>query len=399
VLEARIATSSELAAQVLAAGAVIGRSFALETMRAVSGRGEEEALDALEELTARGLLGESDGAFDFRHEQTRRVAYERTSLGRRRLLHGRAADALAGRADATAQAGAIAQHLRLAGREQEAAEWHRLAGERALGLYANAEALAHFEAALDLGHPDRAGLHEHVGDLTTLAGDYGRALGSYESAAAHAEPERLGQLEHRIGLVHHRRGDWALADSSFERALAALPLGENGERARIIADRSLNAHRGGRDDDALALAEEALALAGAAGDRRALAQAHNILGILATGRGERSEARRQLERSLELSPEDDPSARAAALNNLALALRADGELDRALALTEDALALCAKVGDRHREAALANNAADLLHAAGRRDESLERLREAVAIFAEIGAQDAMEPEIWKLVEW
>jgi DNA-binding SARP family transcriptional activator len=399
VLEARIAASGELAAQVLAAGAIIGRSFALETVREVSGRGDEEAVAALEELTARGLLAETDGAFDFRHEQTRRVAYERTSLGRRRLLHGRAAETLAARPDSAALSGAIAQHLRLAGREPEAAEWHRRAGERASDLYANAEALAHFETALDLGHPEPAAVHERVGDLKTLAGDYAGALTAYESAAALAPPAELGALEHRIGLVHHRRGDWALAEASFERALAALPTGEDGERARVLADSSLNAHRSGRDADALALAGDALGLAEAAGDRRALAQAHNILGVLATGRGDPAEARLQLERSLELASEDDPSARAAALNNLALAHRAEGELDTALALTEEALALCATVGDRHREAALANNAADLLHAAGRREESLERLRQAVAIFAEIGEQDAMEPEIWKLVEW
>ena len=97
--------------------------------------------------------------------------------------------------------------------------------------------------------------------------------------------------------------------------------------------------------------------------------------------------------------EADPAARAAALNNLALVLRKQGELDRALDLTDEALALCRTVGDRHREAALTNNAADLLHAAGRREEAMARLRSAVGIFAEIGDAGAMQPEIWKLVEW
>jgi DNA-binding SARP family transcriptional activator len=399
VIEARIASSGELAVQVLAAGAAIGRSFSLETVREVSGRGEEEAVAALDELTARGLLAEADGAYDFRHEQSRRVAYERTSLGRRRLLHGRAADVLAARADAPSLAGAIAQHLRLGGREADAAEWYRVAGDQARELYANAEALAHFRAALDLGHPEPAGLHLGCGDLEVLGGAYPGALASYEAAAALAEPGRLGPIEHRIGLVHHRRGDWALAESSFERALAALPPDEPGERARILADRSLNARRAGRDGEAQALAEESLGLAAEAGDGQALAQAHNILGILATGRGDPAAARRHLEESLALSPESEPAARAAALNNLALAKRAEGELDEALELTEEALALCATLGDRHREAALANNSADLLHASGRRDEALERLRRAVALFAEIGEQGAMEPEIWKLVEW
>jgi tetratricopeptide (TPR) repeat protein len=89
----------------------------------------------------------------------------------------------------------------------------------------------------------------------------------------------------------------------------------------------------------------------------------------------------------------------AALNNLALLNRADGDLTRALELTEDELVLAVTVGDRHREAALLNNAADLLQAAGRHDEAMERLESAVAIFAEIGEQGAMEPEIWKLVDW
>jgi hypothetical protein len=61
----------------------------------------------------------------------------------------------------------------------------------------------------------------------------------------------------------------------------------------------------------------------------------------------------------------DPSARAAALNNLALVAREAGDLNRALSLTEEALALRAAEGDRHREAALENNLADLHHAAGR----------------------------------
>ena len=73
--------------------------------------------------------------------------------------------------------------------------------------------------------------------------------------------------------------------------------------------------------------------------------------------------------------------------------------EQALEFTEEALALCVAVGDRHREAALENNAADLFQALGRPDEAMERLKLAVATFAEIGEDAAAEPEIWKLVEW
>jgi DNA-binding SARP family transcriptional activator/tetratricopeptide (TPR) repeat protein len=394
LLEARVTGTSEVAGQVIAAAAVLGRQFDADLIRAVSGRSDEETVTALEELTRCGLLSESDGGeLAFRHEQARRVAYDLTSAGRRRLLHGRAAEALDAR-----DTGAVAQHFRLAGRDAEAAAAYRRAGEHARDLYANAEALAAFREALALGDGDPASLHEAIGDLETLAGDYGRALDSYEAAAALAEPERLGAVEHRIGLLHERRGEWELAESSFEDALRTDPPAALA--ARIVADRSLNAHRRRRDDEAETLAQQALALAEEAADRRALAQAHNILGVLATGRRDHAQARAQLEQSLALATEDDdPVARAAALNNLALALRAEGELDDALALTEEALALCVAVGDRHREAALENNAADLLHALGRPDEAMERLKSAVATFAEIGEDAATEPEIWKLVEW
>jgi DNA-binding SARP family transcriptional activator/tetratricopeptide (TPR) repeat protein len=392
LLEARVRGVSEVARQVVAATAVLGRPSDPGLIRAVSGRSEEETVTALEELARRGVLAENNaGELAFRHEQARQVAYELTSTGRRRLLHGRAADALDPRSP-----GAIALHLRLAGRDEEAAAAYRRAGEQARDLYANSEALAAFREALALGDGNPASLHEAIGDLETLAGEYGRALGSYETAAALAGPERLGAVEHRIGLLHERRGEWELAERSFADALRTDPVPEL--TARIVADRSLNAHRRRRDDEARTYAQDALTLAEQAKDARALAQAHNILGVLAAARGDHAEARTQLEQSL-ATADDDPVARAAALNNLALALRAEGELDRALALTEEALALCVAVGDRHREAALENNTADLLQALGRRDEAMERLKSAVATFAEIGEDAATEPEIWKLVEW
>jgi len=90
----------------------------------------------------------------------------------------------------------------------------------------------------------------------------------------------------------------------------------------------------------------------------------------------------------------------AALNNLALALKDAGELDRARELTEQALAECEALGDRHRVAALHNNLADILRAQGRTAESMRQLKRAVRLFSEIGeAGSRSEPEVWKLVAW
>ena len=401
LLLARLATLSELSAQILTAAAVIGGRFDASTVRAAAGRTEEETVAALEELTARGIIEESGEAYDFRHEQLREIAYKRTSLARRRLLHGRVGEAL-GRTKAAAgpTAAQVARHYELAGRDRDAALRFQQAGEHARSLYANAEALAHFQAALALGHPDPGVVHEAVGDVQTLLGDYGGALTSYEAAAADEDAARTTLLEHKLAGLHLRRGDLDLAARHLAGALDAPADGEPGLQARILADAGLVAHRRGQKDAALASARQALVDAQQDGDERTLAQVRNVLGILLKNSGQRAEAREHLEASLWWAEEHgDLAGRVAALNNLALLDRSEGDVTAALGRTTTALELADLIGDRHRQAALHNNLADILHASGRRDEAMEHLKKAVAIFAEVGETGEPQPEIWKLVDW
>ncbi|MCB0138192.1 MAG: hypothetical protein KDD75_24035, partial [Caldilineaceae bacterium] len=65
---------TDIARQVLSAAAVIGRSFDIDTVTDVSGRGEEETMSALEELLARRLVTESGAdQLDFSHARLRQV--------------------------------------------------------------------------------------------------------------------------------------------------------------------------------------------------------------------------------------------------------------------------------------------------------------------------------------
>jgi predicted ATPase/DNA-binding SARP family transcriptional activator len=402
LLQTRLAAVSETSRQVLATAAVIGRSFDYDTVREASGRGEEETVAAIEQLIDQELIQEFHGhaehvphqpTYDFYHEKLRALVYEEISLARRRLLHRRVAEALIKRARGPAERGALAGLI---------AYHYRMAGLDARHIYANADALAHFQSALALGHSGVGALHEAIGDMHTLLGAYRAALQSYETAAALHEPEALPRIERKLADIYRRRGEWELAESHLQSALEAL--GEQGsvvERARLYADRSLTAHRCGRMEQAQQLAGRALSLAEETGDTRALVEAHNILGILASRAGDFEAAQSHLERSLALAETlGDDSARAAALNNLALAYGGAGATDRALVLAEQALAVYAAQGDRHREAALHNTLADLLYAAGRSEQAMAHLKQAVTIFAEIGTDAGeMQPEIWKLVEW
>ena len=171
----------------LTAAAVLGSDNDADLLRAVSGRGEDEIVEAIDEALARSLLTEipppspqQAPSYGFPYEALRRTAYESATLARRRLLHGRAADALVRRHErdpATTRAAAVAGHLQLAGRDEEAAQWWWRAAEVARELYAHAEAHAHLTKALALGYPQlpgRMALGEVAGRARPLPGGAGR---------------------------------------------------------------------------------------------------------------------------------------------------------------------------------------------------------------------------------
>jgi DNA-binding SARP family transcriptional activator len=385
-LEARLDAVSDATAQALGAAALIGRTFDADTLRLSSGRSEEEVAAALEELVARGLIREGDAGYDFTHERLRELVAERVGLARRRLLHRRIAQALSSR---HGNPSLIAQQLELAGEDTAAAAAHAEAGAQARALGAAREAIVHLEAAIALGHPDAAELAERIADLHVLRGGYGDALAAYAAAAAQERADAAGRIEHKLGGVHERRGEWELAERHYADALA---LGA--DEAAVQCDRSRVAWRRGELEQARALAFAALELAAARDDAAAAAQASNILGLVGCGR-------EHLERSLELAQSlEERPIRIAALNNLARDHAAAGELARAEELLREALAECVEEGDLHHEAALRNNLADVLHRAGCGDAAMAELKRAVSAFATIGGEDEMRyPGIWSLAEW
>ena len=410
LLVGRLGGVDQTALQLLQTAAVIGQSFDYSSVRVASGRSEDEVVAGLERLLERRLIRETPDSdahvlrYDFSHQQLRSVVYDGIHLARRRLLHRRVAAALTTQTRGNppgAAASQIGYHYRLAGQDELAADAYFEAGDYARSLYANREALEHFQTALALGHPNTAGLHEAIGDLHTLLGAYNAALHAYESAAALADGLALAELEHKLGQVYERRGDRELADSHLCAAVALTETNKTHPNALLTVDRSRVAYRSGDRAAATALATQALAEAEESHDGLAEALAHNALGILARQRGDAAEAQTHLTQSLALSEEAaSPAARVAALNNLARLYAGSDDTATALDLLDQALALCRQQGDRHHEAALLNHRADVEHQAGREDSAMVCLKEAVAIYAEIGLEAGdWQPEIWKLTEW
>jgi DNA-binding SARP family transcriptional activator/tetratricopeptide (TPR) repeat protein len=408
VLRQRLTSIDGATSQVLAAAALIGRSFDLSTVRHASGRSEDETVVALDQLAQRGMIRELPGGegpavrFDFSHSALRDLAEESTSLARRLLLHRRIAEAfrldLAGIGrDDLGRLVQIAQHEREARRDAEAALAFRDAGDRAATLYANREAIAHYEAALALGHPEVVSLHAGIGGLRTRLGDYVGAIASLEAAAALARPSEQAALELALVRAQIRRGDLVAADRHLDAGL--LSTDDPSLRSMLLVHRSILRRRAG---DSQAAEEAALgALAAAGVDPAAAGSAHRMIGLVALDRNDPVAAHESLELArIAATTDEDPTALIAALVGLALAEAALGSADAMLTHAQEAVSACRLIGDRHLEAAVENHIADLLHARGRDDEAWPHQRRAVEAFAEVGGIPAdPDPGIWMLAAW
>lgn len=409
LLRSRLARVSETGQQLLQTAAAIGHTFDFDLLHAASGRSEEESVSTLEELLAQGILVERAGEghhtmlFDFSHDKIRSLVYEEMNLVRRRLLHRRLAEALLHlprrRAAATARAGQIAAHYQEAGDEATAATYFRQAGDEARALFAHQEALNYYQAALACGYDPAWQLHEARGDLHTRLGAYPEALTSYEKAASLAEKPAIPGLEHKLGQVYSRQGEWGLAEAQLSLAKDGLLAdGVAGDASALYIDWSYVAYRQGQIEEAMRRAQQAQEMADTA---LARAQSHNHLGILSHRQGDLPGAIEHLQQSLQLAGKiDSAEVQIAALNNMALAQKEVGRVSEARSHLEKALELCQTIGDRHRQAALHSNLADVLHQMGEEEASMAQFKAAAAIYAEIGGEPGeWKPEIWKLTQW
>jgi tetratricopeptide (TPR) repeat protein len=155
------------------------KPLALPMLARIAGIRPSAAQEALHDLTARNMVAAVAGKAVYRtaHDHLRTTVY--TDLGPSApSLHLRIADVLVSASDRLPLS-EVAHHYWLARESSPALKYAVLAGEAALSVYANDEAIEHLEHALQLLPPERiaerARVGEQLADAHFLVGQYGSA--------------------------------------------------------------------------------------------------------------------------------------------------------------------------------------------------------------------------------
>ena len=339
ILLARVDRLPAAARQLLQEAAVLGPSFEPRVLREVaSDRAGCEA--TLELLSEAGLVEEAPLQPDqgagverlFRFDQTlvQEVVYQNLLVRRRTELHGRAGEVLerlrGAQPSRLEDLEALGRHFGLSEHRLKGAEYLVGAGDWARGIYANEDALRHYEQALRaLGECEGSQAHElrvceRLGDLLGPAGRRAEALAHFEKVRQAADEGgdqvTAARLYRKLGRLHWDGGE-------RERALACLDAGlrllegmtDHIELAHLYQEMGRLAFRSGDNQEAVKWAELGLGqaeraanhAAGNAEDAReaaaAMAHALNTLGVALARLDRTEEAVGHIERSVAVARE------------------------------------------------------------------------------------------------
>lgn len=257
----RIGFLSQEVLDLLATASVLGATFTVSDLALVSGRSVADLVAPLREALAALVLAERGEQLVFRHDLVRDALYADLPAALRTGLHRDLARALAA---AGQPPGRVAAHL-LRGAEAgdgEAVRWlHRAAEEVTARAPAVAvELLEHALGLADPADPVRGRLAADRAVALMLAGRPEGEQACRDVLVERAAPEREGVLRWLLLRTMLIRGRAAEAVQHIDAALA-MRSASAAETAHYLASSSFARLVLGRLDDALALAEEAIATA------------------------------------------------------------------------------------------------------------------------------------------
>jgi tetratricopeptide (TPR) repeat protein len=358
VIGQRVAVLPGPAQELLSVAAVAGRVVPHTLLAQVTGRDDEQVLEAVETaLEARLLAEDGPDGYRFTHDLIRETVENGLSGARRRRLHGRIGQALERQPGSSAES--LAFHFSQSGEDGTAAGYLELAGDQAQQRVAYAAAAEFYAAAAArLEAADRpadvAAVAEKQGVASYRAGRYDAAITALEAALAGyravGDAESVARVTGRLAYAHYRRG------TSYD-ALGELAATAEGDPAPAVEASPgtltwwggllLQLYAQGSYTKLVTLGRS-LARAGRAADNttmQAIGTRVEGAGLISLGR--LAEGTALMAAALPADPavaDDAGAAEGAAL--LSAAYLAMGELDRCAALSERMLAAAERAGDQ-----------------------------------------------------
>jgi hypothetical protein len=245
----RLSGLDEQALLTVQAAAVLGREFDVSLVAETAGL-ERTAVDAAyARLRRRQVLDEASGRCGFVHDKLREIAYQLIDEDARRLLHGRAAEALEARAaggGARVEHGALGYHHAQAGNARRAAAYFEAAATHASRHYANRDAARFYRLALaqletlapssELAEaPSRSRIREALAEVLVLSNELDEAREALDGALHDTLPEQRVPRARRRRLLART---WE-RQHQHERALSLYAQAERdlGEEPRSADER------------------------------------------------------------------------------------------------------------------------------------------------------------------
>lgn len=275
LLLSRVDKLSVATRRVLQAAAVLGMTFDEAMLQAIADDVGAPLGQLVESDFVREVGQDHDGRrYRFTQALVHEVVYENLLLSHRSELHERAALALERTTGPSpsrlSDLEALGHHWSFTADSARAARYLVAAGDRARAIYANEDAIRHYERALrtlascqDCDSQMRL-VRERLADVFTLIGRHADALAHYEAVRGglEAAEDRAGaaRLHRKIGGLHWEAGQRERASACF--AAGIEQLGEGGhpiERAHLYQEIGRLAFRAGDNAEAIAWAERALA--------------------------------------------------------------------------------------------------------------------------------------------
>jgi len=367
IIAARLDGLPQSEKELLRDAAVVGKVFWASAL----GREPDAAASGLHSLERKAFVRrqkrssvEGENEFAFAHALVRDVAYGQIARGDRSEKHRRIAEWIDTLGRPQDHAEMLAYHwqaalefARAAGQsEGDLQERTRLAlreaGDRAFALNAYptaeryyADALAHWPDT-DLERPDL--LFRRAKSLH-LAGDDSRqkALGEARDALlAVGEVETAGEAESFLAHGAWYRGHRDAADAHISKARSLVAdRGASRAKARILAFSGRFRMLAGDPQDAIRIAEEALALATTLELDELRAHALTTIGS-SRNRLDHSAGRAEIEEALAIGLDASSPIAATILNNLAVLAVWDGDFRRAQKLYREAQVIAERFGER-----------------------------------------------------